>query len=372
MLRKGIVLHLPVSSRRLRAAAVPCAAAAFLVAGLGARVAPVEAQTLPTQAPAVVTTTTGPLSSSPIVTVIADATAPAGTSALAVPGTLRSTVLVTNPGTLTLSNLQLVVRFGAKPDQILSVSDGSGNVGIVDGPSGYWYHTIATLSPGATGTYTVSWVKYCPGRWVLAARAGDRVASQVAAFAGPSDARCPADDATNPLSASSFQLAWPPSSLAPLAATTTAPVAPTSTGLVTPSSTVPPTLSGPVPTSTVPPGATSTTPGGSSANAGPTTTRALLPTAATTTILSLPRATTTTVAPSTTRPAPTTTIPRSTTTKPGTVIFCKTVGGRRYCAPKSSVYKEGQEKTVELKPGQKAPTTKKTTKKTTTKTTKKR
>ena len=66
-----------------------------------------------------------------------------------------------------------------------------------------------------------------------------------------------------------------------------------------------------------------------------------------------------TAATTTTKAPTTTTIPKSTTTKPGTVILCKTVGGKRYCAPKSSAYKEGQKKAIEIKPK----ATKKTTKK---------
>ena len=262
---------------------------------------------------------------------------PAGFSTQNLPtqATQRVIVTVVNSGTAAVVNEQIVVRLGNKPDSIIGVSDGLANVGVLDLTSGAWYHTIPSVAAGATATFTLSWVKICPGRWPLAVRVADKLASISAQWVGPPDPRCGPDELASPQPPSFYQLAWPPT--APVATTTTA-LAPgaTTTALIT------------VPGATTIPGASTTTIPG----AGASTTTATTATTSTTklgvTQPSLIQLTLSTS--STTAPKPSTTVPKSTTTKPGTVILCKTIGGKRYCAPKSSAYKAGQKKSVEIKP----------------------
>ena len=258
---------------------------------------------------------------------------PAGFSTQNLPTQVTQRVIVTvvNSGTAPVVNEQLVVRLGNKPDSIIGVSDGLANVGVLDLTSGAWYHTIPSIAAGATATFTLSWVKICPGRWPLAVRVADKLASISAQWVGPSDPRCGPDELASPQPPSFYQLAWPPT--APIATTTTA-LAPgaTTTALII------------APGATTIPGVSTTTILG----AGSTTTATTSTTKLGVTQPSLIQLTLSTS--STTAPKPSTTVPKSTTTKPGTVILCKTVGGKRYCAPKSSAYKEGQKKSVEVKP----------------------
>ena len=248
---------------------------------------------------------------------------------------VKATVTVTNPAPVTLVNQPMVLRFGQKPDQILGVDDGTGKVGVIDPATGAWYHTIATIAANSSTTYSVTYGKLCAGRWAFAARVGDRLTNQFVQWAGQSDARCVGDETTNPQPAAFYQLPWPSSIAIPATALTvatssTTSTTSTSTTTTTTSTTINPLLS----TTSVPP-----LPG------GPTTsTSSTRPGATSTTLLSLDKIPST--VPSTTRS--TTTRPTSLRTTT-TVLFCKTVGGKRYCAPKSSIYKPGQKKSTEVK-----------------------
>lgn len=248
----------------------------------------------------------------------------------------RVFIQVTNPtGAVALTNQQFVVRFASKPDVISSVNDGVGSIGLIDPVTGAWYHTIAQLPSGTTVTYSVSAFKFCPGRWPIAARVGDKVSVIFASWVGQPDARCGADETLSPAPASFYALAWPSATGGP-------PIVPPANSALT-------STSAPAPTTTASPvGATTTVPG------------AVVPT----TVVGAPRpslinltltASTTTTTTTTTS---TTIRPRAGAGPTTTVLFCKTVGGKSYCAPKFSVYKPGQKKIVEIK---------KTTKKRTTK-----
>lgn len=270
---------------------------------------------------------------------------PAGSNAGSLPinSGQRIVVQVTNTGAATLTNQQFVLRLAQKPDLIASVNDGAGTVGLVDPISGAWYHTIAQLPPATTLTYSVSAFKVCPGRWPIAARVGDKVSVTFATWVGQADARCLADENASPAASSYYALPWPPSGglpVVPPASSTTVP------GQISPSSTpasaaLGVTTTGPRPTLiNLTLGSTSTTPAQITSTTSSSTT--------TTVVAGQPVAKSTT----TLRPGAVTTT---------TIIFCKTVGGKRYCAPKYSVYKDGQKKVVETK------STKKTTKKKTKK-----
>ncbi len=233
---------------------------------------------------------------------------------------VKATVTVTNPASVSLVNQPMILRFGQKPDQILGVDDGTGKVGVIDQATGAWYHTIATIPGNSSTTYTVTYGKLCAGRWAFAARVGDKVTSQFAQWAGQSDARCVGDETTNPQPASFYQLPWPSSIVAPSTSTST-----------TTSTTINPLLT--------------TTTGSTLAGGSTTSTSSTRPGATTTTLLSLDKMTTT--VPSSGRTTTTRVSKLRTTT---TVLFCKTVGGKRYCAPKSSAYKPGQKKAKEVTP----------------------
>ena len=271
---------------------------------------------------------------------------PAGFTTQNLPTQTNQRVIVTvvNSGTAAVLNQQIVVRLGARPDAIVSVSDGIANVGVMDATTGAWYHTIPSIAAGATATYALTWLKICPGRWPLAVRVADKSASISAQWVGPADARCGPDEVTSPQSASFYQLAWPPTALGATTTTSLLPGATLAPGAtLVPGATTTAVITVPglttVPVATTVAGATTTT------IAGAVTTRP-----GGVTQPSLIQLTLSTAASTTTKPASTTTIAKSTTTKPGTVILCKTVGGKRYCAPKSSAYKEGQKKSVEVKP----------------------
>jgi hypothetical protein len=320
----------------------------------------VGAQTTTTAAPGAPTTIPG----ASLALVMEPVTGNTGIS-LSAPNAMRTSVVITNETKVALTNQQMVVRFGVKPDQINSVIDSSGPVGLTDAATGAWFHTIAAIQPGERLTYSVNWFKFCPGKWPMAVRVGDRqVASSVQWSGTSSDSRCPADESTNPQPASFYALSWP-SSVAPTVVTGVVVIPSTVASL--PSSTVA------VPSTTV-----TTLAGVTSTLATTTTTTVRVSTTLVTssTIQSLSGPTTSSVSatsttklggPTTTRPllAPTTTLSvRS--NRPTTTLFCKTIGGNNYCGPKSSAYKEGQAKAQELKPGQKpsAKTTAKTKAKT--------
>ena len=249
----------------------------------------------------------------------------------------RVFIQVTNPpGAVALTNQQFVVRFASKPDVISSVNDGVGLIGLIDPVTGAWYHTIAQLPSGATVTYSVSAFKFCPGRWPIAARVGDKLSVVLASWVGQPDARCGADETVSPAPASFYALAWPSPSgglpiVPPANSTTTTAVVPSGSSTTVPGAVVPTTVPGAVAPTTVP-GA----PRPSLIN------------------LTLNASTTTT----TTSTTSTTIRPRAGAGPTTTVLFCKTVGGKSYCAPKFSIYKPGQKKIVEIKKS-----TKRTTKK---------
>ncbi len=252
----------------------------------------------------------------------------------------RVFIQVTNPvGSAALLNQQFVVRFASKPDVISSVNDGGGAIGLVDPVTGAWYHTIAQLPAGATVTYSVSGFKFCPGRWPIAARVGDKISVVYASWVGQPDARCGPDETVSPAPASFFALAWPSPSgglpIVPPANSTSTSTSPTTTAVA-------------------PVGATTTALGAVAVTTIPGAPRPSLIN------LTLNASTTTT----TTTTTSTTIRPRAGAGPTTTVLFCKTVGGKSYCAPKFSVYKPGQKKVVEVK---KKTTKKKTLKKKTTK-----
>lgn len=251
---------------------------------------------------------------------------PAGSTISTLPTNVgqRIFIQITNSGSVALTNQQFVVRVAQKPDLISAVNDGVGNIGLIDPNSGAWYHTIAQLPPGITITYSISTLKYCPGRWPIAARVGDKVAISYASWVGPPDARCVADETTNPVPASYYTLAWPATGAPPIV------------GSGGSTSTI-----GPQPTTTLAgTGAIATIPGAT----GATTTTIVGPKPTLINLTLTATTTTTTIA----TPA------NSVGTKSGssattTILFCKTVGGKRYCAPKYSVYKPGQKKVLEKK-----------------------
>jgi hypothetical protein len=312
----------------------------------------VGAQTTTTAAP--VTSTTLPGAS--LALVMEPVTGNTGIS-LTAPNAMRTSVVITNETKVPLTNQQMVVRFGVKPDFINSVIDSSGPVGLIDATTGAWFHTIAAIQPGERVTYSVNWFKLCPGKWPMAVRVGDRQVSSTVQWSGTSnDSRCPADESTNPQPSSFYALSWP-SSISPTTPTTATGVVviPSTVASIPPSSIAIPatTVATAVTTTSVPPISTTTA-------LRPSTTLVT-----SSTIQSLPGPTTpSATAPTTTRLAgPTTTragLPSISTTTisarsngPTTTLFCKTIGGNKYCGPKSSAYKEGQEKAQELKPGQK-------------------
>ncbi len=293
---------------------------------------------------ATTTSTTSPLAT--LALVMEPVTGSSGIS-LTAPNAMRTTVIITNETKVPLTNQQMVVRFGVKPDQINSVIDASGPVGLTDATTGAWFHTIAAIAPGERLAYTVNWFKFCSGRWPMAVRVGERQVSSTVQWSGTSpDSRCPADETTNPQPASFYALSWP-SSIS-LTTATGVVVIPPGVSSTLPS-TIAPTVA-PVPASTT----TTTTAFPSSPSStiqsllGPTTSSA-------TTTTKLAGVSTTRVgspAPLPTK-APASTIVGVPSNRPTTTLFCKTIGGNKYCGPKSSAYKEGQEKAQELKPGQK-------------------
>jgi hypothetical protein len=342
----------PRTSTRARqlavATSVTCLAALLGVTGK------VGAQTTTTA----VTTTSTALPGASLALVMEPVTGNTGIS-LTAPNAMRTSVVITNETKVPLTNQQMVVRFGVKPDQINSVTDSSGPVGLLDSTTGAWFHTVAAIQPGERVTYSVNWFKYCPGKWPMAVRVGDRQVSSTVQWSGTSsDSRCPADETTNPQPSSFYALSWPssvspttpaptgvvviPSTAVTIASSTTTNPATTVAAVVTTTSPLPTTTAVRSPTTLV----TSSTVQGLP---GPTTPSATAPT------------TTKPVAPTTTRAGlgPNTALSTTTTTisarsnGPTTTLFCKTIGGNKYCGPKSSAYKDGQEKAQELKPGQK-------------------
>ncbi len=245
-------------------------------------------------------------------------------------GGLLTAVSVVNTGSEPLTNVQLVVRVPALPAFIQNVTEGSAplvdsvnRAGVIDERTGLWYHTVVSIPVGVSVHFNVNWFNPCVGRWPFAARASDRRTFTSFQFSGGTLGTCGPDDVALPTPASWFDLPWPPSIVA--TTTTTSTTIPGGTGGV---------LLPTVPGATAVPGA-STAPAASSVPS--------------------------TVAVPTTKANATTVKPRPTTTRrPATTleIVCKTIGGRRYCGPKSSALKPGQ-----AKPRAVPPTTKKKIKK---------
>jgi hypothetical protein len=255
-------------------------------------------------------------------------------------GGLLTGVSVVNTGTEPLSNVQLVVRVPAAPSQIQIVNESAAplgdptvRAGVIDERTGLWYHTIVSIPAGASAHFTVNWFNPCVGRWPFAARAGDRRTFVSYQFSGGTLSSCGLDDVAQPTPAAWFELPWPPSVVTTTSTTTSTLAGATTTA---PTATIPggaiPTAAPSVPGSSIAPGSTS-----------------IFATPSTSAPSTVARSSTTKARPTTAKP---------TTTKKSTVeIVCKTVGGRRYCGPKSSALKPGQ-----AKPRSVAPTTKKKSK----------
>lgn len=250
------------------------------------------------------TTTIPPL----VITISHDV--PPGASLTGLPlGVNKTVVNVTNQGSSTLYNEQVVIRVGARPDAVTGVRDLAGTVGVLDIATGGWFHLMASISAGGTASFVVTWTKVCPGRFPIAVRVGDTQASQILNWVGsaPGGTTCPPDETAVPQPASYYLLPWPPSVAT---ATTLVPttVPPTTSTVPTTTSTTLKLVSTVVPSTTLVP--TTTTP--------PTTTVLSTTTTVTTTV--------TTTITTTTKPTPTTLF----------MLFCKTVGKTRVCTPRSS------------------------------------
>jgi hypothetical protein len=204
-------------------------------------------------------------------------------------GPQRTTITVANQGPAILFNQQMVVKFGAKPDTIYFVKESGASVGVIDGSTGVWFHTIAQLTPNSPVVYTVTWNKSCPGRWPLGARVGDAVSWPVFQWISPGvGVGCPPDETVKP---ESQALPWPASFPTP---PVIAPV------LVTSTTTVPPPGSGTTASST------------------------------------------TTTKPAGTAPAvvPSVTVTSSVSSRPSTsVLYCRTVNKKRVCGPSRATAK---------------------------------
>jgi hypothetical protein len=241
-------------------------------------------------------------------------------------GAQTLSVTLTNPSQQSLTNVQVVMRGPASPSAIQLVTEGplstENRVGVIDAQTGMWYHTIGQVSQNGSITFTVSWFAACAGRWPFAVRVNDRRTSVSLQFTGTSNVGCGPDEIASPTPVSFFDLPWPPSIVASTTVTgtttlpggtTTSSTSTTAVGVTIP--TIPPT--GPVGVETT----TSTSTTRPATSTRPPTTRA------TTRVTS-------------TRKRPTTSVE----------IVCKTVGGRRYCGPKSSALKPGQKKPRDVTP----------------------
>jgi hypothetical protein len=182
------------------------------------------------------TPTTTPTSTtipSPITVTVSQEVANGFTVANQPLGPQRTLITVVNQGTSILFNQQMVVKLGAKPDILYFTKDSSGSVGVIDGPSGVWFHTIAQLNPNTAVVYTVTWNKACPGRWPLGVRVGETISWQVYQWVSPSvGTGCPLDDTAKP---EPQVLPWPasfptPPVIAPVAVSTTSTTTPAGSG----------------------------------------------------------------------------------------------------------------------------------------------
>ena len=312
----------PGLRRATRAAKVGAAA---LLLGLGSAEA-ASAQTSSSSAATTTTVPSGPVSPSPSTTtalpgptttvaplanIVVSTEIPNGFSRSDLPlGAQKAVITISNPGLATKFNEQMVVRFGARPDTMYFVRDANGSVGVIDGTSGLWFHTIAVLPPNTPVTYTVTWNKVCPGRWPLGVRVGDSVSWQVPQWIGasPVGVGCQADETAKPTEAP-YPLGWPNNFPAPAA------IAPA----VVPSTTVP-TVGTVAPTRTTTTIGTGTT--GTTGTIGTSTSGST----------SLGAPTSTVVQPTTTISAPAA-VPtvRPSSPRPTTMLVCRTVNGKRTC-----------------------------------------
>ena len=335
------------------------AVAVTVVALVGLNVfAPVEAQTTPVE----------------LVFVL-----PAGSNATQLPlGAQSFQLQVKNVSAAAVTSVQVVVRVPPPPAYVVSVTESGNAIGLVDNRSGFWYHTIAQIAPSSTVTLAVSWQMACPGKWPITARVGTTKAAIAPTWVGPPNSQCGPDENASPAPASYYELPWPPSVVgaAPTASPSTTTILGQVVATTAPLGVPAATVFGATTTTLVSLLATSTT-----ANIQPigavtsTTLPIAVVTAATSTTkavaVTAPSVTTTTeplveIAPDTTA----TTVKKSTSSKSSSksasssktssgtgsktsttvITICKTIGGKRYCGPASSVYKPGQKKAVESKP----------------------
>jgi hypothetical protein len=243
---------------------------------------------------------------------------PSGAGGSLTAGGLLTQVVVFNTGSAPLTNVQVVVRVPNAPALVQNVSENGAPLGVIDSRTGLWYHTISSLAENRSFTFVVNWWNPCVGKWPFAVRANDRRVSTSFQFTGASVAGCGPDETSAPASATYFELPWPPTPT-PTTVVSSSVAIPTTVGTATPITAPPPA---PIPTVV-----------GSSVTPTPTT-----------------PPTPSTAAPVITKPPVPTSRKPTTTKKPPTTleIVCKTVGGRRYCGPKSSALKPGQAKPKEV------------------------
>lgn len=313
---------------------------------------------------------------------------PAGSNAAQLPlGAQSFQLQVKNTSAAPLTNLQVVLRVPPSPAYVVSVSDGTSPFGLIDNRSGFWYATLAQVNATSSVTLAVTWQTPCPGKWPITARVGTQKAAIAPTWIGAPNSQCGPDENASPAPASYYELPWPPSVIGGSTisgSTTTA--GPTTTvfgqvvatapttilggGVVGPTSSTLLSLLATSTTANIQPigQVTSTTiPLSASPTTAPTsTTKAALVTPPTTApVLVAP---TTTEALVEISPDTTATTPKKssrvtktgskanakTSTKTSTattvVTICKTIGGKRYCGPASSVYKPGQKKAIQSTP----------------------
>lgn len=305
---------------------------------------------------------------------------PAGSNAAQLPlGAQSFQLQVKNTSAAPLTNLQVVLRVPPSPAYVVSVSDGTSPFGLIDNRSGFWYATLAQVNATSSVTLAVTWQTPCPGKWPITARVGTQKAAIAPTWIGAPNSQCGPDENASPAPASYYELPWPPSVIS--GSTTTA--GPTTTVFGQVVATAPTTILGggvvgPTSSTLLSLLATSTT-----ANIQPigqvtSTTIAVpaSPTTATTAAkaVSAPIAAPVSVAPTTTEalveisPDTTATTAKKssgvtkttskanaksstkTSTATTVVTICKTIGGKRYCGPASSVYKPGQKKAIQSTP----------------------
>ena len=323
---------------------------------------------------------------------------PPGSNAAQLPlGAQTFQLQIKNASAAPLTNLQVVIRVPPPPAFVVSVSDGASQQGLIDNRTGVWYSTIAQINVGAAATLSVSWKMDCPGKWPITARVGAQKAAIAPTWVGPPNTQCGPDENASPAPASYYELPWPPSTVAPgpstsssstttiqgqviatvpstvpgattstllslLATSTTANIQPIGQGTTTPgTSTTTTTKLGAATLSFGSAPATATTLGSPTIATAPTTSEPLVEITPETTSAKSKTTKTSTAKGSTGSKTSggsktATTLPTGAKTGTTVVTICKTIGGKRYCGPSSSVYKPGQKKAVLSKPGKKVTT----------------